>query len=151
MWEFDISPANWKKKMQNLWVGHKIYWVDKTQDDDKKKYKKTHKKNKKTTKNNKKQQKNHKKHKNTKKTPQKPQKTQKNTHKTTLKNKTMSITDLIKKQWYTQVLAKGKQFLVLIRHSQSYVYPLKVLSMREEIIILCKWEIYIAMWRMNIS
>ena len=79
------------------------------------------------------------------KTPQKPQKTQKNTHKTTLKNKTMSITDLIKKQWYTQVLAKGKQFLVLIRHSQSYVYPLKVLSMREEIIILCKWEIYIAM------
>ena len=53
MWEFDISPANWKKKMQNLWVGHKIYWVDKTQDDDKKKYKKT-KKQQKTTKNNKK-------------------------------------------------------------------------------------------------
>ena len=57
----------------------------------------------------------------------------------------MSITDLIKKQRYTQVLAKGKQFLILIRHSQSYVYPLKVLSMREEIINLCKWEIYIAM------
>ena len=98
---------------------HKRYWVDKTQDEEKKNQ--------------------------TKKTQKKTKKHKKNPHNTTLKKKTMSITDLIKKQWYTQVIAKGKQFLILIRHSQSYVYPLKVLSMREEIIILCKWEIYIAM------
>ena len=78
-----------------------------------KKEKKTYKKQQKITKNTKTPRKHPKNHK----------KTPKNTHNTTLKNKTMSITDLIKKQRYTQVLAKGKQFLILIRHSQSYVIP----------------------------